>query len=330
MVQTMKVSRLISISPLAWVVIVATTLVMLQGALVRATGSGAGCGSHWPTCNGNVIPLTGSAETLMEYSHRILSLIVLALGVLLLVRAWKWRHSRPGLFVFATIAFVFLIFEALLGGVTVLLGLTGDNTTVGRGIMVASHLVNSLLLIGALTGTILYAQEKSPIWPLGIKRQGVLASVIGLGLIGMFILMFSGGIAAMGNTMFPTESLAEGLAADFTASSHPLIRLRILHPVIAVGVGIYLFLSLGLAWRIKPVSQALRLVQYLCAVYVVQLVIGAVNVTLLAPVMLQLLHLTFAILAFALLSAVFIVELGFPANKTVVGLGKWSKTEKRV
>ena len=121
MVQTMKVSRLISISPLAWVVIVATTLVMLQGALVRATGSGAGCGSHWPTCNGNVIPLTGSAETLMEYSHRILSLLVLVLGVLLLVKTWKWRHSRPGLFVFATIAFVFLIFEALLGGVTCLL-----------------------------------------------------------------------------------------------------------------------------------------------------------------------------------------------------------------
>ena len=326
----MKVPRFSSISFLTWVVIVATTLVMLQGALVRATGSGAGCGSHWPTCNGEVIPLTRSAETLMEYSHRILSFLVLVLGLLLLLRAWKWRYRRPGLFVFAALAFVFLIFEALLGGVTVLLGLTGDNTSVGRGIMVASHLVNSLLLIGALTGTLLYSKEKPPSWPLGIKGQGVLATIIGLGLMGMFVLMFSGGIAAMGNTMFPTESLAAGLAADFDVSSHPLIRLRILHPLIAVVVGIYLFLSLGLTWRIKPVSQALGLIQYLFGVYVVQLVIGVVNVTLLAPVILQLLHLTFAILAFALLTAVFIVKLGFPVNKTVIGLSKRPKIEKCV
>jgi cytochrome c oxidase assembly protein subunit 15 len=320
-VRTLKSPRLTSLSTLAWVVIVASTLVMLQGALVRATGSGAGCGSHWPTCNGEVIPLIGSTETVMEYSHRILSFLVLVLGVLLLARAWRWRHHRPGLFMFAMMALVLLIFEALLGGATVLLGLTGGNATVGRGIMVASHLINSLLLIGVLTGTVLYSQERSPAWPLSVGRQGFLATVLGLGLMGMVVVMFSGGIAAMGNTMFPAESLAGGLAADFDPDSHPLIRLRVLHPLIAVGVGVYLFLSLGFGWWVKPVSQARRLVQFLLGVYLVQLVIGIVNFSLLAPVALQLLHLGVAILAFALLSAVFIVVLGSPVVGTRAGLG---------
>src|SRR5690606_41336818 len=42
---------------LALTALIANTVVILQGAVVRATGSGAGCGSHWPTCNGTVVPL---------------------------------------------------------------------------------------------------------------------------------------------------------------------------------------------------------------------------------------------------------------------------------
>ena len=70
-------------------------LIILQGAVVRATGSGAGCGSHWPLCNGTVVPLAPSTETLVEYSHRLLSLAALVLGAWLLSRAFRTRRERP-------------------------------------------------------------------------------------------------------------------------------------------------------------------------------------------------------------------------------------------
>ncbi len=289
---------------------IATSVVILQGAIVRATGSGAGCGSHWPTCNGEIIPLATTTETMIEFSHRLLSLAVLILGAWLLRRGFKSRKENPSLWVWSAVAFFFLIVEALLGAATVLFGLTGDNTSVARGLMVASHLVNSLLLVGALTLTLVYAREKGAPGPLRVRQQGVLTTVLGVSLIGMLVLMFSGGIAAMGNTMFPSESLREGIAADFDPASHPLIRLRILHPLIAIGVGVYLFVSLGLGRWLKPVASAKPFAQALFGVYVAQLLIGTLNLALLAPVVLQLLHLMTAIAAFALLSALSAYTLG--------------------
>lgn len=296
---------------LALTALVINVIVVLQGAVVRATGSGAGCGSHWPTCNGSVVPLDPTLETGIEFSHRLLSLVVLALGVWLLLRARKQRRDRPGLAAMATYAFVFLIIEALIGGATVLLGLTGDNTSVARGIWVASHLVNSLLLIGALAGTVVHARERSTLsWPPAIRRQRPLFTLLLVGVLGLLLLSFTGGIAAMGNTMFPSESLAAGLRADFAADSHPLIRLRALHPLIGVIVGVYLFVSLGFAWLLKPLPLAKSLARWLLGVYVAQVVIGVANLAFLAPIALQLLHLVVAVAAFALLSALSFTLLG--------------------
>lgn len=301
-----------STAALAWIALAGNAVVILQGAFVRATGAGAGCGSHWPTCNGAIVPLGATTETMIEFSHRLLSLAVLLIGAWLLRRAWRLRRERPGLFAFASLSFGFLIAEALLGAATVLLNLTGDTVSMARGLMVAVHLVNSLLLIGALTGTVMYARDRAPSWPLELGRQGTLTTVLSVGLVGMLVLMFSGGIAAMGNTMFPSESVVAGIAADFDPASHPLIRLRILHPVIAITVGIYLFVSLGLGWWLKPVPGGKGLVQALFLTYLVQLAIGTINLALLAPIALQLLHLAMAVLAFGLLCAVALVLLGHP------------------
>ena len=289
----------------------ANVVVILQGAVVRATGSGAGCGSHWPTCNGQVIPLAPTLETGIEFSHRLMSLVVLVLGVWLLRRGLAARRDRPGLAVFASVAFGFLVIEALIGAATVLLGLTGDDTSVARGVWVASHLVNSLLLIGALSAAVVYARASgAPAYPLRLGRQTSLAVVLGAGIIAMLVLMFTGGIAAMGNTIFPSESLAQGLRADFDPNSHILIRLRILHPLIAIAVGTYLFVGLGLSWYLKPVASARRQAQLLLGVYIVQLVIGTANLAFLAPIALQVLHLAVAVAAFALLSSLAVSLLG--------------------
>lgn len=295
---------------LAWIALVANAVVVLQGAVVRITGSGAGCGRHWPFCNGEVVPLNPTLETGIEFSHRLLSLAVLVLGVWLFARARRQRHENPGLAVFAGASLALLAVEAGIGAATVLLGLTGDNTTVARGVWVAFHLVNSLLLIGALSATVVYAHPRRPAYPLRLGGQAALSSVLGLAVLGSMVLIFTGGIAAMGNTIFPTESLAEGFRADFDPDSHPLIRLRILHPLIAIAVGTYLFVGLGLSWWLKPVSSARRTAQLLLGVYLGQLAVGTSNLVLKGPAVLQLLHLGLAIAAFGLLFAYAAQQLG--------------------
>ncbi len=306
---------------LTWSALVGNAIVILQGAVVRGTGSGAGCGSHWPTCNGTVVPVDPSLATVIEFSHRLLSAAVLVLGVWLLVVALRTRQERPGLAAYATLAFGFLVLEALIGAATVLLGLTGENTSVARGVWVASHLVNSLLLIGALAGTVVYARRDAPAYPLRPGAQANLAAALTVGLGAMLLVMFTGGIAAMGNTIFPSESLAAGLRADFDPASHLLIRLRVLHPLIAIGAGTYLFVSLGLAWWLKPVPAARRTAQALLVVYLVQLVIGVANLAFLAPLAVQLLHLSVAVAAYALLAAASIQILGGRPVPTAVPRG---------
>lgn len=287
-------------------------LIIVQGAVVRATGSGAGCGSHWPLCNGEVVPLSPSTETLIEYSHRLLSLMALVLGAWLLSRAFRTRRENRPFFGAAAASFGFLILEALLGAATVLLGLTGENASLGRGVMVASHLVNSVLLMGALTATFVYVRPDAPAAPR-LRGQSLVGTTLLVGVVGMLLLTFTGGIAAMGNTMFPSESLAAGLRADFDPASHLLIRLRVLHPLIAISVGLYLFLSLGLAWWLKPVPRARHVARSLFSVYVLQLAVGTLNLSLLGPIPLQLLHLALAVLAFSLLAALTVYTLGLPA-----------------
>ena len=142
---------------LAWTTLSVNTIVILQGAVVRATGSGAGCGRDWPRCQGEILPLDHGLATWIEFSHRALSGVALLFGIWLLVKAVRLRHDLPGFLPFAIISAIFLLFEALIGAGTVLTGLTGDNVSVARGLLVAFHLLNSMLLVGALALTTVHA-----------------------------------------------------------------------------------------------------------------------------------------------------------------------------
>lgn len=303
--------RILNVSPpgLALAALLANWLVVLDGAVVRATGSGAGCGTHWPTCQGEIVPLSAGVHTLIEFGHRSLTVLVVVLGVWLLVRAFRARREKPGFWLFARLAFVFLILEALLGAVTVLFDLTRGNPSLIASLMVPVHLTNSFIFLGVLTLCFVAARADAP-WPPRLRSRGLLAVVLGVGLLSMLVLVFSGGVAALGDSLYPSSSLSAGLAQDFS-SAHPLIRLRLFHPIVAAAVGIYLFLSLGLSWR-SPAPQARRLAQFLFGVYIAQLFVGLANLVTLAPVALQLLHLATATAAFTLLCALSAFALGEP------------------
>jgi heme A synthase len=275
----------------AWAVLIYTIGVILWGAYVRATGSGAGCGSHWPLCNGVVIPRAPSIETLIEYSHRVTSGIALLAVVAL--AWWVWRACAPGHPARrgAALALFFMLTEAAVGAALVLFQLVADNASMARAMFMAAHLVNTFILVAFLTLT---AHWLSGGAALRVSARPGQALALGLGFIGLVLVGMSGAVAALGDTLYPSTSLLDGLRADLSASSHFLIRLRILHPTIAVLVGLALVFGTG-RFRLAAADQrgrfAARAVIGLAAV---QLVVGFVNVLLLAPVWMQILHLLLA------------------------------------
>jgi heme A synthase len=294
---------------IAWTALSLTALLSLQGAVVRATGSGDGCGRYWPTCHGELIPSAPSLETGLEFGHRLLTILLAVVGLWLFSRAFRSRRERPGLWLATLGAAFFFVLQSLVGAATVIFGLTGDNASLARSLVLPIHLVNSVSMLGALVLAVLYARQRTPgRWQLG--KRPLLGVLLGLGLFGMYLLMFSGGVAALGSTLFPAESLREGIAASFSYYSHLLVRLRAIHPLLGATVGIYLVLSLGLIRYLVPSPEVQRVTQALVAVYLLQLVIGVATLAFLTPLVLSLLHLAVAMLSFGLYAALVAYALG--------------------
>jgi heme A synthase len=283
--------RLSRFARYAWAVLAYNVLVVLWGTYVRATGSGAGCGSHWPLCQGVVVPQSPQAATVIEFIHRASSgvVVVLAAGMIL----WAWRAYPRGdaVRLGAALVGIFTLTEALLGAALVLFGWVALNQSVQRAVSVAGHLVNTFLLLAALAFTARAASGGSKVT---VRGQGWPAWGLGLGLLAMLALGTSGAVTALGDTLFPSGSLAQGVQQDFAPTAHLLIRLRIFHPLIAIAVTAYLLGMGNLVLRARPGAGSRRLLSALTAVLLVQLVAGAVNVALLAPVWMQLLHLFIA------------------------------------
>jgi heme A synthase len=286
----------------AWIVLLYNVAVILWGAYVRATGSGAGCGSHWPLCNGLVVPRAQEAATLIEFSHRLTSGLALVAVVLLLV--WVRRACAPGhpARMAAALSVFFMLTEAAVGAGLVLFQLVAENASMARALFMVVHLMNTFVLLAMLTLT---AWWLSGAGRIEIANKGRLAAGAIGGALAILLVSASGAVAALGDTLFPAASLTEALRADLSTTSHLLIRLRVLHPVLAVSLVIGL---LSFAPRLSRGSTDVtrRFGRAVVTLAAVQLALGFLNVVLLAPVALQLVHLLLADalwIGFVLLSA---------------------------
>src|SRR3974390_5191 len=137
----------------AWAVLAYFIAVILWGGLVRATGSGAGCGDHWPLCNGTVVQHSPRVDTIIEFTHRVTSGISFFSAVGLLV--WTFAGTVRGHLARAASAAVvaFTLIEAILGAFLVKRGLTAQSHSPLRPWYLALHLTNTLLLLAALALT---------------------------------------------------------------------------------------------------------------------------------------------------------------------------------
>ncbi len=257
--------------------------VVLFGAVVRATGSGAGCGAHWPSCQGTVIPLSGSAETFVEFTHRASSGIALVLVAILVTWAVRTRPKGDATRRAAIASGILIVNEALIGAALVLFEWVALDQSTGRAVSITLHLVNTFLLLGSLALTAWFASghdvPRRPLDPTTRRRLTIVA-------IALFVVGAAGAVTALGDTLFPPDSIAAGLHDDFTGVF--LVRLRWIHPMLAVITAGYLYY---LAGRLDAAEWATSLLR---ALVIVQVAAGVLNIGLLAPVWMQLIHLLLA------------------------------------
>ncbi|MCB2179957.1 COX15/CtaA family protein [bacterium] len=275
----------------SWFLVAYNVMVILWGAVVRSTGSGAGCGNHWPLCNGEVIPTAPQITTIIEFSHRMSSMLDGFLVIFLVFLAYRHYGKRSSVFHWALAALVVIIIEGMLGRLLVVQDWVADNVSIIRAVVVAVHLVNTYILLLTLTITAWKANLKIEVSPRKNKRANTL---VGIGLGSAIIFSAMGAVTALGDTLFPAEALFTGVPHDLEGAGRFLVQLRVIHPILAILTAGYLsfvvwyLLNQGLGGRVE------RRGKWLVGVIAVQVMAGGFTVLTLAPLFMQILHLLLA------------------------------------
>ena len=274
---------------IAWSVLGYTVLVILFGAWVRITGSGAGCGEHWPSCHGDLVPRNPTVATVIEFTHRLTSGLCL-FAVLALV--WAARRTFPrghAARTGAALAVLFTITEALVGAGLVRFGLVDKNDSIARAVVMSIHLINTSLLTGALAYAAWSGRMPAPSRPPPRRAALWLTTA----LVGLLVVGVSGAVTALGDTLFPAQAtgFAGRLGEDHGAGAHFLQRLRVFHPFIAVGLGLYVVVVASALSNPQASPEARRWGGVVMLGVLVQVSAGVVNILLSAPGYMQIVHL---------------------------------------
>ena len=297
----------------AWFVVAYNVLVILWGAVVRATGSGAGCGDNWPLCNGDFFPHHPRLATIIEFAHRsmtgVSAFLVVGLVLWTFYAATRGHRARRA----AIASAVLLLTEALLGAALVLGHFVGENISNARVLMQSIHFTNTMLFLGSLALTAWWLSDTPESGDQRLAphfRNRSLTWPAWLALAATIVVGATGSVAALADTLFPSSSLLEGLAADFASSSPLLVRMRWMHPAAAV-VGFVCVL-----WLVVRVRS--RLAWIVTGLLGLQFVLGIADVLLLAPTWIQIVHLLGADLYWIALVCLAAEALWSPAATSVL------------
>jgi cytochrome c oxidase assembly protein subunit 15 len=284
----------------AWTTLYWNFAVILWGAYVRATGSGAGCGNRWPLCDGDVIGGSAKAQTIVEFTHRIMSVVSLVMVTGLVV--WCWRVTKKGDWArySASLAAAFLANEALLGAALVLLKHVAADQSAGRILLLCLHSGNTFLLLAMLSLTAIWLSSGSRSFTLIGKWREV--SSMGLGLLATMLTGITGAAAALADTLFPAISLPSSLTQDFSAGTSRLLHFRLFHPAVALITACYVLWIVLKSSTVR--NRFSRSAIALIILLFVQVGIGMTNVLFLAPVWIQIAHLFAADVLWVLLVVV--------------------------
>jgi len=296
---------------MAWATLGVTVVTIVMGAVVRATHSGDGCGPNWPTCEGTlVLPGTSDRAQLIEFSHRAISgvsLIAVVILAVMVFRAYVAGHPARKAALWSV---GLMIVEALIGAVIVLYGWVADDRSAARQVSVPVHLVNTFLLTAVLTYTLWlvegYARPALRAVPVRTK------AILGLA-VALLLVAATGATTSLADTMFAAETLAEGIRQDFDRESELIVRLRVLHPIVAISAGT---LIAWFTWRHLDEIEArghARAARILVFGIVAQASLGFVHIALVTPIATGLLHLLIAQVLWIALMWVALTLLAPPA-----------------
>jgi heme A synthase len=307
MEETRKLSKF---AKYAWLVLAYNIVVILWGVFLRASKSGDGCGQHWLTCHGEVIPSAPELKTIIEFSHRLTSGLAFITVLILLV--WALRKYQKGSPVrkAAVVSFIFIITEALVGAGLVLTGNTAESLTAARPFWAIGHLINTFILLAFLSLTAWYAGKDCR--SIDFQRDPKTKLLLGIAVFAVVLVAVSGSIAALGSMLYPSATLTEGIASDFSADSNMLVRLRLFHPFLSVLSSVYLIFLAG--WiKAQSIGRfwTTRWANVLSITLLVQLAFGSLTLLTLAPILMQVGHLFLADMAwisFVLMSANYFEE----------------------
>ena len=266
----------------AWIVIGYFILVVLMGAVVRATDSGGGCGNSWPLCNGFIYPLRHPRlATIIEFAHRTTSGVCTVLTATLAVWTFRRTHSGHRARYAVLWSAFFLVTEALLGAALVLRHWVEHNLSTGRVIAQSIHFTNTLLLMAALTLTAWFLRaEEGDLSGNEVPRWLALSAIVSTIVVGA-----TGSLAALADTLFPSPSLQAAIASDFSGHAPLLVRMRWLHPAAAI----LAFISVAALLHLRSRWDRLNLA--VAGMLLLQFLLGTADVLLLAPTWMQILHL---------------------------------------
>jgi heme A synthase len=275
----------------AWVVLAWNVAVILWGAFVRATGSGAGCGAHWPLCNGEVVPRSPALETMIEFTHRATSGVALCLVFALAFWVFRARPKGHPARAAAGAAVFFILTEAAVGAGLVLFRLVADNESVARALFMAGHLANTFVLLACLALAAHWCGTDVAVRREAVTRFGW---VFALGAAFLVAVGKSGAVAALGDTLYPAQSLLGGLARDLSPTAHFLVQLRVAHPILALAGVLLVALAASRVLQATTDARARRAAWTVPGLALLQLLAGLLNLALLAPVWMQMVHLLLA------------------------------------
>ncbi len=279
-------------SRLAWWFAGYLIAVILFGAWVRIAGAGAGCGNHWPLCNGDVVPVAPGAKTVIEFTHRVTSALcgLFGIGFILAAR----RLGDAGVLRAALLTFFFILVEGFVGAVLVKKELVVNDASVSRAVVIGLHLANTLALMASATAMAWRAAP--PVVATKPAARGMLLAA----MVVVVLANMTGAVTALGDTLFPLQPTLDGslwakVREDLTAGQHFLVRLRVIHPFVAVFAAAFLSGVVGSIRRTYTGDAPMRkLLHWPLALVGVQVILGGLNVLLAAPGWVQIGHLLLA------------------------------------
>jgi len=250
---------------LAMTTVLLTVGLIVFGAIVRVTDSGLGCGNSWPLCDGKVLPPLDNLTAWIEWSHRLIAMLIGVLGIGMLVLSWRgYRKNNPVVLTITFIAAGLFAFQSGLGAIVVIFDLPPTIVTL--------HLASAMLLLGALLLSAILAWHRPPATPTPRDVVTTLAYVtMALSLI---IILTGALVRGSGATLAcPDYPLCNGEILPFGQGS--LETVHMMHRLAVVGLG---FMLIMLVWYIYRGGRGVllrRLSVLALVLYFAQAIVGA-------------------------------------------------------